>query len=75
MRLLKIENGTISLTRNLPDHDIPWHSYAILSHTWGNDGDEVSFDDMLNATGKSKPGYQKILFCAEQAAHDGWQHF
>jgi hypothetical protein len=42
MRLLERNNaGNISLTKHLVGDDIPW--YAILSHTWGADTEEVSF--------------------------------
>src|SRR5882762_2795231 len=77
MRLLKTnETGEFSLTKDLlvtsRDH-IP--RYAILSHTWGPDTEEVSFKDMMDGTGKSKPGYNKIRFCGEQARRDGLQYF
>jgi Heterokaryon incompatibility protein (HET) len=55
------------------DHNIP--RYVILSHTWGVDSEEVNFRDLRNGTGKRKTGYKKILFCKEQAASDGLQHF
>jgi hypothetical protein len=42
--------------------------YAILSHTWGDE--EFLFEDLVNDTGKSKAGYEKILFCGEQAERD-----
>ena len=48
--------------------------YAILSHTWGADGDEVTFKEFRKGTGKAKAGYGKIQFCAEQAARDGLQY-
>lgn len=48
--------------------------YAILSHTW-IDGEEVTYDDVLNGTGKHKTGYSKIRFCAERAAHDNLHFF
>jgi hypothetical protein len=51
--------------------DIP--PYAILSHTWGSG--EVSFEDLVNNTGKKKAGYKKILFCGEQAARDSLEYF
>jgi hypothetical protein len=54
-------------------NDIP--RYAILSHTWRADGDEVTFKDLVEGTGKDKAGYSKIRFCGEQAASDGLQHF
>jgi hypothetical protein len=49
--------------------------YAILSHTWGPDGDEVTFRDLTEGTGTMKPGYRKINFCAKQAAIDDLQFF
>jgi heterokaryon incompatibility protein (HET) len=49
--------------------------YAILSHTWGAHTEEVNFKDMMDGTGKSKPGYDKIRFCGEQARCDGLQYF
>jgi Heterokaryon incompatibility protein (HET) len=75
MRLLKHNNtGDFSLTRDLvKDDNIP--HYAILSHTWGEDIEEVSFNDMMDGTGMSKPGYDKIQFCGEQARRDGLQYF
>jgi hypothetical protein len=73
MRLLQIEgSGQLSLVeykgRNVPP-------YAILSHTWGADNEEVSYKDMIERTGKSKVGYRKLSFCGKQAASDGLQFF
>lgn len=45
--------------------------YAVLSHTWGPDSEEVSFRDMERGTGKTKKGWQKLLFCAREARRDG----
>ena len=75
MRFLKRENtGEFSLTNYLVRDDaIP--RYAILSHMWGADTEEVSFKDMIDATGTSKPGYDKIRFCGEQAGRDDLQYF
>jgi hypothetical protein len=75
MRLLRRSNTCeFSLTKDLVgDKAIP--SYAILSHTWGADAEEVTFKDMTNGTGKDKPGYKKIQFCREQAAQNNLQHF
>jgi hypothetical protein len=74
MRLLECNDaGEISLTTYLVGDDIP--RYAILSHTWGMDSDEVSFKDLIDGTGKSKPGYDKIWFCREQVRRDGLQYF
>jgi hypothetical protein len=44
--------------------------YAILSHTWGADADEVIFADLGKGDGTHKPGYKKIRFCGEQAQQD-----
>ena len=76
MRLLKSDNtGEFSLTKYLVSDrdDIP--RYAILSHTWGADTEEVSFKDIMDGTGMSKPGYDKIRFCGKQAERDGLQYF
>src|ERR1051326_4882158 len=74
MRLLKREdNGELSLTTFL--HETP--PYAVLSHTWGSDEDEVTFKDISKARekSKSKNGYKKIEFCGKQAAKDGIWYF
>ena len=44
--------------------------YAILSHTWGEDNEEVTFRDMRDGTGQEKIGYSKISFCVEQIIKD-----
>ena len=55
------------------DSSIP--RYAILSHTWGADGEEVTFKELIEDTGKNKAGYKKIEFCRKQAVREGIQHF
>ncbi|KAF2785655.1 beta transducin-like protein HET-D2Y, partial [Melanomma pulvis-pyrius CBS 109.77] len=73
MRLLQRSNtGEFSLTKDLRGNTIP--PYAILSHTW-EEGQEVTFQDILDGTGQSKTGYDKIRFCGQQAEHDGLQYF
>ncbi len=73
MRLIKDEGcGILSLVEH-GDKNIP--PYAILSHTWGMDSEEVTFKDLIEGTGNNKTGYQKIKFCRKQAASDGLQHF
>ncbi|KAH8592574.1 hypothetical protein B0O99DRAFT_548496, partial [Bisporella sp. PMI_857] len=73
MRLLQTEEGGgFSLIEHVGDN-IP--RYAILSHTWGADDEEVSFKDLVEGVGKSKAGYKKIRFCATQAASDGLPFF
>lgn len=69
MRLLKIDDhGKLTLTDELPE---PVPPYAILSHTWGADKDEVSFSDIKSGHGKDKSGAGKISFCATRARKDG----
>jgi Heterokaryon incompatibility protein (HET) len=73
MRLLERNgSGGFSLTEFV---DGPIPRYAILSHTWGLDSDEVSFKNIMESTGNSKAGYEKITFCGERAAMDGLQYF
>jgi hypothetical protein len=75
MRILQRSgDDKFSLTKDFGDKD-KIHSYAILSHNWGADGDEVTCKDIASCTGKAKPGYKKIRFCGEQAQHDGFKHF
>jgi hypothetical protein len=73
MRLLERKSdGEFSLTKDLIDNIPP---YAILSHTWGPDDEEVTFRDIIDGTGKSKAGSDKIRFCGEQAKRDGLEYF
>jgi hypothetical protein len=74
MRLLERNStGEFSLTKDFVGDDVP--RYAILSHTWEADTKEVSFKDLTDGTGKSKPGYDKLRFCGEQARRDDLQYF
>jgi hypothetical protein len=72
MRLLKCNRNGFVLTKDLTTNIPP---YAILSHTWGPDADEVTYKDLLDGVGKDKVGYKKLKFCAEQARHHGLSHF
>jgi hypothetical protein len=78
MRLLELkDNSEFSLTEDIVNNTQP---YAILSHTWGDNHDEVNFKDLTEGSTKAKArykkklGYKKILFCAEQAARDGLRY-
>jgi hypothetical protein len=53
MRLLRCTNsGEFGLTKDLVGDDtIP--PYSILSHTWGPDTAEVTFEDLTNGIGKN----------------------
>ena len=73
MRLLRLkDNGEFSLVAFV-GNNIP--RYAILSHTWGADHEEVTFKDIGKGIGKSKAGCSKIRFCGKQAAKDDLQYF
>jgi len=73
MRLLEIKGvKEISLTEFF-EPDIP--PYAILSHTWGPGGEEVSFRDIVDHTGKNKAGFAKIEFCSRKATSDNLRYF
>ncbi|KIW63485.1 hypothetical protein PV04_10317 [Phialophora macrospora] len=74
MRLLQCsKTGEIGFKNFGDDDQIP--AYAILSHTWGLDTEEVTFEEMESGTGKEKLGYEKIRFCGEQARQDDLQYF
>jgi hypothetical protein len=74
MRLLQREgDGSFELitcmVENVPE-------YAVLSHTWLPDDQEVTYEDLINQTSHLKPeGHAKIRFCGEQAAKDGLDFF
>ncbi len=73
IRLLHIDDSG-RLVPTVFTRDIP--PYAILSHTWSiRSDDEFLFEDLAKQESKSKPGYQKILFCSERAKHDQLQYF
>jgi hypothetical protein len=74
MRLLKRlpDSDDFSLVEYVGDSVPP---YAILSHTWGLDNDEVTFKDIMKGRGKDKPGYRKLSFCSKQAAKDDLDFF
>ncbi|KAI0544786.1 TPR-like protein [Xylaria curta] len=79
MRLLqRQDNGSLTLT-TFSDDNIP--PYAILSHTWGEDDEEVTFREITEGVTlqkydyTQKKGYRKIDFCANSAASDKLQYF
>lgn len=74
MRLLQIDNqegDEFSLVEFFKD--VP--PYAILSHTWGTNGTEVTYQDLVAGTGYSKPVYEKIRACGRQSAKTGLGYF
>ena len=65
MRLLEQKaDGAYRLIECFGDN-IP--RYAILSHTWGADDEEVTFRDVTEGTDRTKAGYRKLEFCHDQA--------
>lgn len=71
MRLLKRSPGGDFELVSFDDDNTP--PYAILSHTWiGNE--EVTYDELVLGTGKTKPGYGKISFCVGKAADNGLEY-
>ena len=72
MRLLRMnEDGNVGLE----DHAEKTEPYAILSHRWGEDHEEVSFKDVMEHTYRHKRGYAKIRGCGKQAKSDNHQLF
>ncbi|CAI6339356.1 unnamed protein product [Periconia digitata] len=69
MRLLKYNSDSEPiLVEYSNDENVP--PYAILSHTW-QEGQEVTFGELMSGNGKDKAGYSKILFCIQQTQRDG----
>ena len=74
MRLLRIDGTDEFSLVEFTGQNIP--SYAVLSHTWGPDHEEVTFQDFIaNNAYQSKVGYSKIRGCGAQAAVDGLRYF
>jgi hypothetical protein len=83
MRLLqRHKNGALVLV-TVADDDPP--SFAILSHTWGRDEDEITYQDIAShrhapvghhaqAGLRARLGYEKLDFCLAQAARDGLEY-
>ncbi len=66
MRLL--HTSTLKLHEFFGDQ-IP--SYAILSHTWGNE--EVTLQELEKEESKNRDGYAKITGCCALARSTGWE--
>lgn len=72
IRLLRrLTSGDLELT-SFADENLP--PFAILSHTWIG-GQEVSYNELVAGASNDKAGYDKIHFCAAQAAADGLEYF
>ena len=78
MRLLRLDlKRSKWVLEDFPGPVTPF--YAILSHTWGRDEDEVKFEDIQDGPrdkgDTSKPGYEKLRFCQEKVEKDGLVYF
>ncbi|OAG00699.1 HET-domain-containing protein [Paraphaeosphaeria sporulosa] len=68
-----LDTETITLSQQPDDDDDV--EYAILSHRWGNDDEEVSFSDIQNPDVVCrKLGYEKIRKCCAQARNHGFKY-
>ncbi len=72
MRLLQHTAGGFSPTKDFVGDDII-PPYAILSHTWGDE--EFTYRDLIDGTGATKAGWDKIRFSGQQAERYGLQYF
>ncbi|KAI1024868.1 hypothetical protein LB504_009713 [Fusarium proliferatum] len=68
MRLINVEN--LKLETFIGGHIPP---YAILSHRWGDDDEEVSFKDMTRGA-TNKVGMTKVKGCCRQAKKDNLKY-
>ena len=73
MRLLFFDDNKLLCFQQFYEDDLP--QYAILSHTWGLDSEEVTFKDLLDGTAVEKVGYRKITFCGHQARRHDLKYF
>ena len=58
------DSGAFSLVERV-GYDIP--PCIILSHTWGQDEDEVTYKHIMKGRGREKPGYAKLIFARRKA--------
>ncbi|SPJ80714.1 uncharacterized protein FTOL_08830 [Fusarium torulosum] len=68
MRLINVDS--LKLETLFGGHLPP---YAVLSHRWGDDGEEVSFDDMRRGL-TEKTGMQKLIRCCQIAKQEKIQY-
>ena len=70
MRLLKLKGDSQpSLVKFIGDKIPP---YAILSHRWGTDSEDVKLKDLENGTGTGKIGYKKLNIWANKLSATVW---
>ncbi|KAK4156946.1 hypothetical protein C8A00DRAFT_40636 [Chaetomidium leptoderma] len=67
------EKGRITVLEEFSYVDPP--PYAVLSHTWGSDSEEVSYHDVLNGRLNSPTARPpKVTGCCKEAKVDGYQY-
>ncbi|KAJ4301473.1 hypothetical protein N0V90_003565 [Kalmusia sp. IMI 367209] len=72
IRLLeRLPGGDFQLVAFDDDNPPP---YAILSHTW-EEGQEVTYNELVAGTGNDKNGYAKLQFCSRNAVADSLRYF
>lgn len=71
MRLLRADGDDLVLETFNNESRLP--DYAILSHTWLADSEEVTFNDIRSPTAAvaSKLGWKKVDFTRKQALAEG----
>lgn len=74
MRLLRTDTKEPVLESSNDDSK----EYAILSHRWFEDEEEIAYQDILRATEiavlQSRRGWYKLNQCRKQAVEDGLRH-
>lgn len=78
MRLLRLDPVKRTwILENFTGPRVPF--YAVFSHTWGRDEEEVKFEDLADGQQKydstSRSGFEKLRFCQAQAEKDGLHYF
>jgi len=76
MRLLKTDSFLLGRVRlqfvERSGHQIP--PYAIVTHRWGKDEDEVYLTDILRGTARAKKGFTKLKSALHRARLDGLEY-
>lgn len=72
MRLIKTDTHDLCLETFNDESQLP--PYAILSHTWLSDDDEITFDELGHENLQEKRGWRKLDYSRKQAAEDGLGH-
>jgi hypothetical protein len=78
MRLLRLDPHKCTwIVEEFTHPRIPF--YAVLSHTWGRNNEEVKLADIESGerqySDTSKLGYDKLRFCQKQLERDGLRYF